>query len=115
MYHPSAFTSDLCVIVQPPSGFYYLLVFKMKSTPAGITAFTLLYSAPMRLIECGPKCRRQGQYEAGMSQGFTSAQILYHIILHSYRKMLPAIISQFVTVIKDTSLPLLCYRPTRAL
>ena len=41
----------------------------------------------------------KGQYEAGMSQGFTSTQILYHIILpQAIRKMLPAIISQFVTV-----------------
>ena len=41
---------------------------------------------------------------AGKSQGFSDAQILTYIVLpQAIRKMLPAIISQFVTVIKDTS------------
>ena len=86
--------------------FTIFLVFKMKSTPAGITAFTLFTSAALaEIIRGGLNAVDKGQYEAGMSQGFTSMQILYHIILpQAIRKMLPAIISQFVTVIKDTSL-----------
>lgn len=86
--------------------FTIFLVFKMKSIPAGITAFTLFTSAALaEIIRGGLNAVDKGQYEAGMSQGFTSSQILYHIILpQAIRKMLPAIISQFVTVIKDTSL-----------
>ncbi|WP_050256883.1 amino acid ABC transporter permease, partial [Streptococcus pneumoniae] len=86
--------------------FTIFLVFKMKSTPAGITAFTLFTSAALaEIIRGGLNAVDKGQYKAGMSQGFTSAQILYYIILpQASRKMLPAIISQFVTVIKDTSL-----------
>ena len=86
--------------------FTIFLVFKMKSTPAGITAFTLFTSAALaEIIRSGLNAVDQGQYEAGMAQGFSYHQILYHIILpQAIRKMLPAIISQFVTVIKDTSL-----------
>lgn len=86
--------------------FTIFLVFKMKSTPAGITAFTLFTSAALaEIIRGGLNAVDQGQYEAGMAQGFSYPQILYHIILpQAIRKMLPAIISQFVTVIKDTSL-----------
>ncbi|HET3610563.1 TPA: amino acid ABC transporter permease [Streptococcus pneumoniae] len=71
--------------------FTIFLVFKMKSTPAGITTFTLFTSAALvEIIRGGLNAVDKGQYEAGMSQAI--------------RKMLPAIISQFVTVIKDTSL-----------
>ena len=102
-----AFISSLCATFPNLLWIFTIfLVFKMKSTPAGITAFTLFTSAALaEIIRGGLNAVDKGQYEAGMSQGFTSAQILYHIILpQAIRKMLPAIISQFVTVIKDTSL-----------
>ena len=86
--------------------FTIFLVFQMKSTPAGITAFTLFTSAALaEIIRGGLNAIDPGQHEAGMAQGFTSIQIMLYIILpQAVRKMLPAIISQFVTVIKDTSL-----------
>lgn len=86
--------------------FTIFLVFQVKSTPAGIIAFTLFTSAALaEIIRGGLNAINHGQTEAGMSQGFTSAQIMYYIVLpQAIRKMLPAIISQFVTVIKDTSL-----------
>ena len=86
--------------------FIIFLVFKMKSTPAGITAFTVFTSAALaEIIRGGLNGVDQGQTEAGLSQGMTDFQVFIYIIFpQAFRKMLPAIISQFVTVIKDTSL-----------
>lgn len=85
--------------------FTVFLVFQMKSTPAGITAFTIFTTAAMaEIIRGGLNAIGPGQTEAGLSQGFTPVQIMCYIILpQAIRKMLPAIISQIVTVIKDTS------------
>ncbi|WP_273450023.1 amino acid ABC transporter permease [Streptococcus ferus] len=85
--------------------FIIFLVFQMKSTPAGITAFTVFTSAALaEIIRGGLNAIDNGQTEAGLSQGFTNFQIFIYIVFpQAIRKMLPAIISQFVTVIKDTS------------
>lgn len=86
--------------------FIIFLVFQMKSTPAGITAFTVFTSAALaEIIRGGLNGVNDGQTEAGLAQGMTNFQIFIYIIFpQAFRKMLPAIISQFVTVIKDTSL-----------
>ncbi len=86
--------------------FIIFLVFQMKSTPAGITAFTVFTSAALaEIIRGGLNGVDNGQTEAGLAQGMTNFQIFIYIIFpQAFRKMLPAIISQFVTVIKDTSL-----------
>ena len=86
--------------------FIIFLVFQMKSTPAGITAFTVFTSAALaEIIRGGLNGVDHGQTEAGLSQGMTGFQIFIYIVFpQAFRKMLPAIISQFVTVIKDTSL-----------
>lgn len=86
--------------------FIIFLIFQMKSTPAGITAFTVFTSAALaEIIRGGLNGVDDGQSEAGLAQGMTHFQIFIYIIFPQvFRKMLPAIISQFVTVIKDTSL-----------
>lgn len=86
--------------------FIIFLVFQMKSVSAGITSFTIFTSAALaEIIRGGLNGVDKGQTEAGLSQGFTYLQVFIIIIfLQAFRKMLPAIISQFVTVIKDTSL-----------
>ena len=85
--------------------FTVFLVFQIKSTPAGILSFTIFTSAAMaEIIRGGLNAVGKGQIEAGLAQGFTQLQIMLYIILpQALRKMLPAIISQIVTVIKDTS------------
>ena len=86
--------------------FTIFLVFQIKSTPAGIISFTVFTSAALaEIIRRGLNAIDPRQTAAGLSQRFTQFQILRFIILpQAIRKMLPAIISQFVTVIKDTSL-----------
>lgn len=86
--------------------FIIFLVFQMKSTPAGITAFTVFTSAALaEIIRGGLNGVDHGQTEASLAQGMTNFQIFIYIVFpQAFRKMLPAIISQFVTVIKDTSL-----------
>ena len=85
--------------------FTVFLIFQMKSTPAGITAFTIFTTAAMaEIIRGGLNSLDHGQTEAGLSQGFTQFQIMIYIVLpQAFRKVLPSIISQIVTVIKDTS------------
>jgi putative glutamine transport system permease protein len=81
------------------------LIFKLRSTPAGIVSFTVFTTAALaEIIRGGLNGVDKGQKEAARSQGFSEGQILIYIILpQAIRNVLPAIVSQFVTVIKDTS------------
>lgn len=85
--------------------FVIFLIFRLKSVDAGVVSFTIFTTAALaEIIRGGLNSVNAGEIEAAESQGLKEYQVMWHIILpQAFRNMLPAIISQFVTVIKDTS------------
>ncbi len=78
----------------------------LSAFTSAIIAFTLFESAYIaEIVRAGLNSISKGQFEAGKSLGMNSFQIFIFIILpQAYRKMIPAILSQFVSLFKDTSL-----------
>lgn len=85
--------------------FVIFLIFRLKSIDAGVVSFTLFTTAALaEIIRGGLNSISVGEIEAAESQGLNKFQVMRFIILpQAFRNMLPSIISQFVTVIKDTS------------
>lgn len=77
----------------------------IKPMNSGILSMTLFTTAIMaEIIRGGLNSVPNGQYEAGRAQGFSIYQVLWYIILpQAFRNMVPALLSQVVTTIKDTS------------
>ena len=69
----------------------------------GLTAYNSVIIA--EIIRAGIQSLPRGQAEAGYSLGLTRGQVLSSILLpQAFRIMLPALISQLVVIVKDTSL-----------
>jgi glutamate transport system permease protein len=69
----------------------------------GLTAYNCVIIA--EIIRAGVQSLPRGQSEAGYSLGLTRGQVLGSILLpQAFRVMLPALISQLVVIVKDTSL-----------
>ena len=77
----------------------------IKPIYSGVLSMSLFTTAVMaEIIRGGLNSVNQGQYEAGISQGFKKSQVLIYILLpQAFKNMVPAILSQVISTIKDTS------------
>ncbi len=68
-----------------------------------LSIFTSAYMS--QIVKAGIEAVPQGQWEAGLSAGFSRQQVLWLIVLpQALRHMIPSFVNQFVSLIKDTSL-----------
>ncbi len=78
----------------------------VSALTSAIISFTLFEAAYIaEIVRAGLKSIPQGQFEAAKTLGMNPWQTFTLIILpQAYRRMIPAIVSQFVSLFKDTSL-----------
>ena len=70
-----------------------------------VVALVLFTSSVIaEIVRGGLNSVPNGQFEAGHSQGFSTIQIMIYIILpQAYRNVVPTLLSQVITTIKDSS------------
>ena len=100
----------ICLVFFPCPQFLARKMFGLSSVEA-----KLMFKASMALIlftssviseivRGGLNSVAQGQFEAGYSQGFSTVQTMIYIVLpQAYRNIIPTLLSQVITTIKDSS------------
>ncbi|ATH92593.1 glutamine ABC transporter permease [Bacillus glycinifermentans] len=86
---------------------------KLGITASAIAALTVFESAMLsEIIRSGLQSIDKGQIEAARSSGLTYIQTLMTIIMpQALRRMVPPIVSQFISLLKDTSLAVVIALP----
>ncbi|GAO99231.1 amino acid ABC transporter permease [Fructobacillus ficulneus] len=73
---------------------------------ATVAAMTFFESAMLaEIVRGGLEAVDRGQFEGARANGLSNGQTMVHIVLpQAYKKMIPPIISQLISLVKDTSL-----------
>ncbi len=96
------FIRNLPTLLLILTSYFVLGLPAMWAATIGLTIYTSAVIA--EIIRGGLNSVPTGQWEAARSQGFTFIQSMRHVVLPpAVVKMIPPIVSQFVTVIKDSS------------
>lgn len=89
---------------------FYLIVpryiVKLSGFQAGTIGLTLYTSAFIaETVRAGINSIGEGQMEGARSNGMSYGQAMYHVVMpQALHNMIPALLSQFVSLVKDTSL-----------
>ncbi|MEH6890096.1 amino acid ABC transporter permease [Bacillus sp. JJ864] len=86
---------------------------KLEITTAAIVALTIFEAAMIsEIVRSGLFSIEKGQIEAARASGLSYVQTLQHIILpQALRRMVPPLVSQFISLLKDTSLAVVISLP----
>ncbi|MCD7834738.1 MAG: amino acid ABC transporter permease [Lachnospiraceae bacterium] len=101
----------ICLVFCPTPFFLNRKMFGLNSAAdvkllfKGAVALILFTSSVIaEIVRGGLNSVAQGQFEAGYSQGFNTVQVMIYIILpQAYRNIIPTLLSQVITTIKDSS------------
>ena len=80
---------------------------------SAVAALTIIESAMLsEIFRAGLNAVPKGQMEAGLSTGLTYVETMRTIVLpQAFKSMIPAIVSQLISLIKDTSLAVIISLP----
>ncbi|MGL5260336.1 MAG: amino acid ABC transporter permease [Lachnospiraceae bacterium] len=100
----------ICIVFCPCPSFLEKKMFGLTAVEvklmfkAAIALILFTSSVIAEIVRGGLNSVAQGQFEAGHSQGFNVVQIMGYIILpQAYRNIVPTLLSQVITTIKDSS------------
>jgi polar amino acid transport system permease protein len=83
-----------------------LLGISLPEYGIALTAFVVFEAAYLgEIVRAGIQSVARGQVEAAAATGLSSGQTMRHIVLpQALRNMIPALVTQFIVLLKDTSL-----------
>ncbi|MDY4139516.1 MAG: amino acid ABC transporter permease [Eubacteriales bacterium] len=101
----------ICMVFCPTPAFLNRKMFGLTSSAdvkllfkASVALILFTSSVIAEIIRGGLNSVAEGQFEAGRSQGFGTVQIMRYIVLpQAFRNVIPTLLSQVITTIKDSS------------
>lgn len=100
----------ICLVACPCPDFFAHKMLGLTSVEikilfrASVALVLFTSSIIAEIVRGGLNAVAKGQFEAGHSQGFSTPQIMLYIVLpQAYRAVVPTLLSQVITTIKDSS------------